>query len=160
MVCLIGLDQHYHMLQCRYHWGWLLMPTHYLTLPTLVSAFSVLFVCYPLEALKWRLTHHIKPMSALPRIAHTVLRKKFESSKVRGASGRDGKGRGDGFRSENFFIFSQKYTLNIFFAYDCKIFVRSAFLAIRVREKTRFAHDFSRNAREKSRFARVFQRTE
>lgn len=81
MVCLIGLDQHYyHMLQCRYHWGWLLMPTHYLTLPTLVSAFSVLFVCYPLEALKWRLTHHINPiMSALPRIAHTVLRKKFES---------------------------------------------------------------------------------
>lgn len=78
MVCLIGLDQHYHMLQCRYHWGWLLMPTHYLTLPTLVSAFSVLFVCYPLEALKWRLTHHIyiNPMSALPRIAHTVLRKK------------------------------------------------------------------------------------
>ena len=48
MLGLIG--QNDRMLQCRYHWGCLLpVPTRYLTLPTLVSAFSVLFVWYPFE---------------------------------------------------------------------------------------------------------------
>ena len=48
MLGLIG--QNDRMLQCRYHWGCLLpVPTRYLTLPTLVSTFSVLFVWYPFE---------------------------------------------------------------------------------------------------------------